>query len=96
MIIVSQDKMEIFNFDRIKKIWIDGNVLNNVLKKTYTEFEICADGEILGFYTTEKRAKEVLQEIISTYQIVMTKNNRYGKELDKIEQFNTVYEMPKE
>ena len=45
MIIVSQDKMKIFNFDRIKNIWIDDNVLD----KTNTDFEICADGEALGF-----------------------------------------------
>ena len=63
MIIVSQDKMEIFNFDRVTNIWIDDNVLD----KTYTEFEICADGETLGLYTTEKRAKEVLKEIVREY-----------------------------
>lgn len=67
MIIVGQDKTEIFNFDRIKNIWIDDNVLD----KTYTEFGICADGEILGFYTTEKRAKEVLQEIVEIHRVAI-------------------------
>ena len=64
MIIVSQDKKTIVNFDKVKSIWIDDNVLD----KTNTEFEICAGGETLGFYTTEKRAKEVLQEITDMYR----------------------------
>ena len=95
MIIVEQDKKTIINFDDVTKIYI-----NNPLETYNGEFRIKAENawttEILGYYKTEERAKEVLEEIISTYQIVMTKNDRYGKELDKIEQFNTVYEMPKE
>lgn len=67
MIIVSQDKMQIFNFDRIKNIWIDDNVLD----KTDTEFAICADGEILGDYDTEERAKEVLQEIVEIHRVAI-------------------------
>ena len=95
MIIVEQDEKTIINFDDVTKISINSPIGTN-----NGEFKITAENiltaEILGYYKTEERAKEVLQEIISTYQIVMTKNNRYGKELDKIEQFNTVYEMPKE
>lgn len=86
MIIVGQDKMQIFNFDRIKNIWIDDNVLD----KTDTEFEICADGETLGFYTTEKRAKEVLEEITDMY---CRCNNEYGS-IGYVR--NYVYKMPKE
>ena len=95
MIIVEQDEKTIINFDDVTKISINSPIGTN-----NGEFKITAENiltaEILGYYKTEERAKEVLQEIIQTYQIVMTKNNRYGKELDKIEQFNTVYEMPKE
>lgn len=90
MRIVGQDRTEIFNFDRIKKIWIDGNVLNNVLYKTYTEFEICADGEILGYYKTEERAKKVLEEITDMY---CSCNSEYGN-IGYVK--NRVYKMPKE
>lgn len=63
MIIVSQDEETIVNFDKVKSIWIDDNVLD----KTNTEFEICAGGETLGYYKTEERAKEVLEEIVREY-----------------------------
>lgn len=63
MIIVSQDKRKIVNFDNLFNIdyyKIDGN------------FEIDAntdkDSISLGYYKTEERAKEVLQEIIIAYQ----------------------------
>lgn len=98
MIIVSQDKMKIFNFDKIKNIWIDDNVLD----KTYTEFEICADEETLGFYTTEERAKEVLQEIVKKYSMYLQLNG--GPAILKgtsdiapmVFNIPKVYEMPKE
>lgn len=98
MIIVSQDKMEIFNFDRIKNIWIDDNVLD----KTDTEFEICADGETLGYYDTEERAKEVLQEIVGKYSSYLQLNG--GPAIIKgtvdiapaIFNIPKVYKMPKE
>ncbi len=89
MIIVSQDKDSIINFDKTQNIWIDDNVLD----KTSTTFEICADGEILGEYATEERAKEVLEEIIEKYEHVK------DCECDRI-YFNTLenftYKMPKE
>ena len=98
MIIVGQDKMQIFNFDRIKNIWIDDNVLD----KTDTEFAICADGENLGFYTTEKRVKEVLQEIVNEYAKYLRLNGGPAILQGQIDIqpniFNIpkVYEMPKE
>lgn len=98
MIIVSQDKKTIVNFDKVKSIWIDDNVLD----KTNTEFEICADGETLGFYTTEKRAKEVLEEIAGKYSSYLQLNG--GPAILKgtldiapaIFNIPKVYEMPKE
>lgn len=60
MIIVSQDKKAIHNFD---------NVLSLQIVPTLKEYsiEVCDainDGSSLGEYSTEERAKEVLQEII--------------------------------
>lgn len=59
MIIVSQDREAIINFERIANIWIS--------KDTTEYFEINADGELLGTYKTKERAKEVLQEIARKY-----------------------------
>ncbi len=70
MIIVGQDKKTIVNFDKVKSIWIDDNVLD----KTNTEFEICADGETLGYYKTEEKAKEILQEIAEKYSSYLQLN----------------------
>ncbi|MBS5722190.1 MAG: hypothetical protein KHW50_07435 [Clostridium sp.] len=63
MIIVSQDKKAIHNFD---------NVLSLQIVPTLKEYsiEVCDainDGSSLGIYSSEERAKEVLQEIIKRY-----------------------------
>ncbi len=63
MIIVSQDKDNVINYDNVKSLWIDDNVLD----KTNTTFYINADDDFLGEYETEERAKEVLQEIVEKY-----------------------------
>ena len=63
MIIVSQDKDNVINYDNVKSLWIDDNVLD----KTNTTFHINADDDFLGEYKTEERAKEVLKEIVEKY-----------------------------
>lgn len=63
MIIVSQDKDNVINYDNVKRLWIDDNVLD----KTNTTFYINADDDFLGEYETEERAKEVLKEIVEKY-----------------------------
>lgn len=88
MLILSQDKNVIINFNKALSIWIE-NPLNNDNSKF--SIEVSADiDENLGYYATEKRAKEVLREIIEMY-------------IDCNEQFdssglgyirNKVYEMP--
>lgn len=69
MIIVSQDKMEIFNFDEIFRLYVD-NWSNEefatepncfcIKAEKSSDNMICA---FLGEYKTEGRAKEVLAEI---------------------------------
>lgn len=60
MIIVSQRRTEIINFDNMTNV--------SVVKCIKNRFEILADSnnEInpLGYYNTKKRAKEVLEEIL--------------------------------
>lgn len=87
MIIVSQGKDELVNFDRIESIWID-------VEEGRVTIEATADtNSTLGTYSTEERAKEVLQEIIKSYRKYRT------AECDgpaKVLQETTVYEMPED
>jgi hypothetical protein len=73
MIIISQDKMEIFNFDEIFRLYVD-NWSNEefatepncfcIKAEKSSDNMICA---FLGEYKTEERAKEVLQEIVQKF-----------------------------
>ena len=90
MIIVSQDKTEIVNFDNIDTIWICSDE-----KGRYTIEATANTNATLGYYKTEERAKEVLQEIMRKYgehaQIINPKTGiEGGYAIPKI------YEMPKE
>lgn len=91
MIIVSQDKLQIFNFKTAKNIWIEEDEveINQIEQVVYS---IYIDGEIVGSYETEERAKEVLQEIISKYKTTLynSKTNETVVNIPK------VFEMPKE
>ena len=94
MIIVSQDKKTILNFDNSTTIR---------MYKTSRGYEIdtcLTNGNTsdLGEYATEERAKEVLQEIIETYKATETFkaiSNRISDEVGAIAIENGfVYEMP--
>ena len=91
MIIVSQDKEKIVNFDNMTRVYItfdEGD--DDVCIRTETVDSLYED---LGYYKTEERAKEVLQEIIRSYR-----KNRTA-ECDgptKVLQETTVYEMPED
>ena len=91
MIIVSQDKLQIFNFKTAKNIWIEEDEveINQIEQVVYS---IYIDGEIVGTYETEERAKEVLQEIISKYKTTLynSKTNETVVNIPK------VFEMPTE
>lgn len=66
MIIVSQDKGKIINFDNMTRVYItfdEGD--DDVCIRTETVDSLYED---LGYYKTEERAKEVLQEIIHVYR----------------------------
>ena len=69
MIIVSQDKKEIVNFDSVISIKIYHNDEDNeCLYEIYATVEAPDDNYILlGLYETEERAKEVLKEIVACY-----------------------------
>lgn len=91
MIVISQDKKRIYNFDNIKLI----EVLNNDI---FIIDDILADeGPFLGTYESEERAQEVLQEIVKS-----TIETRKSQEINSlfggpgIIPSNTYYEMPEE
>ena len=74
MIIESQDKDKIVNFDNVGNINIE-KCYNESLKQEYFTYDILvyiiSSGIVrLGKYKTEERAKEVLQDIISRYEII--------------------------
>jgi hypothetical protein len=90
MIIVSQDRNEIVNFNNMNNILIvDFNIKNNCFQRIQANTD--RDYYVLGDYATEERAKEVLQEIIKS--IENWENLKAGQP-SGICKF--VYEMPKE
>ena len=63
MILVSQDKREIINFDRISEIVAgeDGSI-------SITDDIRQEDGYIIGRYKTEEKAKAIIEEIMCMYE----------------------------
>lgn len=63
MIIISQDRETIVNFDRITEIVANDNevCITGDIYKGY--------GETIGIYATKERAKEVLIDIVENYKI---------------------------
>ena len=88
MIIVSQDKTKIVNFDNLIQIYITQDEEETVNFIRYESVDSLY--EDLGEYKTEERAKEVLQEIISKYKTTLynSKTNETVVNIPK------VYEMP--
>ena len=103
MIIVSQDKELIVNYENIEVLGI-GNPLENNNAKFGIIANVISDNQyILGEYKTEERAKEVLQEIIKTnsnfgYYKCVNESERDGlNPLMKTKyKFFDVYEIPEE
>ena len=100
MIIVSQDKMEIFNFEEIFRLYVD-NWSNEefatepncfcIKAEKSSDNMICA---YLGEYETEERAKEILQDICEFYETVERYKSSNGMAIVFGKSY--VYEMPKE
>lgn len=91
MIILSQDKLQIFNFRTAKNIWIEEEEveINQIEQIVYS---IYIDGEIVGAYETKERAKEVLQEI--TEKICEGSNIKMDIEGINCEVNKQIYYMP--
>ena len=90
MIIVSQDKTKIVNFDNLIQIYITQDEEETANFIRYESVDSLY--EDLGEYKTEERAKEVLQEIISK-----NKTKLYNSKTNEtVVNIPKVFEMPKE
>ena len=88
MIIVSQNKDNIINFDNLTQVYI---TQDEEEKAYFIRFEtVDSLYDDLGEYKTEERAKEVLQEIVNKYKTTLynSKTNETVVNVPK------VYEMP--
>ncbi len=98
MIIISQDKSEIINFNNILSVKLyHDNEDAECLYEIYTTVNAPGDNYILlGIYNIEERAKEVLQEITNTFSAGQL--NGTLDEMDLILKAKAMarYEMPKE
>ena len=101
MLIVSQDKDAIVNFNNVMQIFI----VKNENEKTYLVRYENVDGyyETLGKYKEEERAKEILKMIVSAYQsykLFQCTNNAKQEEIaKKYQEFSMTpfkFEMPQE
>jgi hypothetical protein len=64
MIIVSQDKKAIHNFDNVLSIQVEE--INGGYELIV--YDAINDGTGIGTYKTEERAKDILQEIVKEYK----------------------------
>ena len=95
MIIVSHDKCTIVNLDNIKTIELDREThfKSIIIFRETNEVETGVCGLLIGHYTTEERAKEVLQEIIKSYRDYRTAEcDGYTNVLQE----TAVFEMPED
>ena len=92
MIIVSQDKKRIVNFDNLTQVYITHCEEDNT--GYFIRFEtVDSLYEDLGEYVTEERVREVLEEIVKQYEYTESiKLERAALRLYD----NFIYRMPKE
>lgn len=91
MLIVSQDKEEIVNFDKVESIWICSD------EEGRFTIEATADtNSSLGYYETKERAKEILEEIVKEYENVKAIFDCTTRKIKNYINKPKVYKMPKE
>ena len=96
MIIVSQDKTKIVNFENIDAIEI-GNPLEYVDGMFKVFASTTSDNEYtLGRYSTEERAKEVLREIYCRYEHLQSLLSSKCITVQDFMGKDFIYEMPEE
>lgn len=101
MIIVSQDKMEVYNFEGIFRLYVD-NWSNEefatepncfcIRAEKSSDSMICA---FLGEYKTEERAKEVLAQIVQKYSSYLQINGGPAILQGQIDIQPNIFNIPK-
>lgn len=94
MIIVSQDKTKIVNFDNLTQIYITQDEEEKSYFIRYETVDSLYDD--LGEYKTEERAKEVLQEILKYYDSLKANTIYAISDKDYPMDMKSYYDMPKE
>ena len=89
MLILSQDKKSIYNFN---------NIISIQIEEGYNGFKLIVYGAItdytsLGKYKTEERAKEVLEEIICKYA-EYAEISSLSSGISGIFELHKIYRMP--
>ena len=100
MIIVSQDRMQIINFENVNNLTVEGLRIFSYSDNYNGQDETKA---FLGKYKTIGRAQEILKMIVSAYQsskLFQCANNAAQEEMaKKYQEFSITpfkFEMPKE
>ena len=99
MIIVSQDKEKIVNFDNLTQVYITQDEEETAYFIRFETVDSLYDD--LGKYETEERAKEVLQEIYKNYadfELIRCIEDKFQQHLivgNKNKYFD-IYEMPED
>ena len=88
MIIVSQDKTKMVNFDNLTQVYITQDEEKIACFIRFETVDSLYDD--LGEYKTEERAKEVLQGIVSKYKTTLYNS----KKNETVVNIPKVYEMP--
>lgn len=94
MIIVSQSKRMILNFDNILGLGISSLEDKSIAIKMYESNDRV--GTTIARYGTEERAKEVLQEIVYVYEHMKYLQTFQNRLMEFEEKPNFVYEMPED
>ena len=93
MLIVSQDKEKIHNFN--KAIYIEIITSNNAEELPTIVINYKNNCDTVGVYKNKKRAREVLQEIIKKYgEYAQITNPKTG--IEGVYAIPKIYEMPEE
>lgn len=93
MIVVSQDKEGIVNFDNVNMILVREK---KIISFDNTFNSGTDDGDLIGVYETKERAKEVLKEIYEFYEVAKRYECSSNNGLTIFLEERFVYEMPKE
>ena len=94
MIIVSQDKTMILNFENIEVIGI-GNPLEDKDGKFKILIETTSDNQYpIAEYNTEEKAKEIIQKIYCKYEHSKHLLSSKSISVQNITDYDFIYEMP--